>query len=272
MRTSAAAVTTVRRMAGLRGAITTKTGRMPVVEVAATSATTLLRIAIETPRRSPRMPPLTSTPPRVATRATGGGTQEVRKAAALLHPHNSPGATPPTIQPRRIDAATNRRAPRTIRSPITIVATHQSPRTKVTSLSQVAAAITCRLRRRRVWCHQAVGRYRLRPVKVAAMVAMGASEAVATIITTIRTRSHQRTIGEDVAAALEAEITSHGSSSGARARRHRLGTPAKTTSGTWSSKVSPAGNRSTSRNETTSEVTSASSTAYKFLKLILCQF
>ena len=269
------AVTTAPQMAGLKGAITTKTGQTPVVEVVATSATTLLRIAVETPQRSPRMPPLTSTPPKVATRATGGGTQEVRKAAALLHPHNSPGATLPPIPPRQTGAATNRRAPRTIRSPITIVATHQSPRIKATSLSQVAAAITCRSRRRRAWYHLAVGRYRLRPGKVAATVAMGVSEAAATIITTIRTRSHQRTIGEDVVAALEAveaEIMSHGSSSGARARRHRHGTPAKTTSGTSSSKVSPAGNRSTSRNETTSEVTSASLKASKYLKLILCHF
>ena len=212
--------------------------------------TTLPRIAIETPQRSPRMLPLSSPPPKVATRATGGGTQEVRKAAALLHPHNSPGATPPPILPRQIGAVTNRRAPRTIRSPITIVATHQSPRIKATSLSQAAAAaITCRSRRRLAWCHLAVGRYRLRPGKEAAMVAMGVSEAAATIITTIRTRSHQRTIGGDVAVAVlevvEAEITSHGNSSGARARRHRHGTPAKTTSGTSSSKVSPAGNRST---------------------------
>ena len=270
------AVTIVPQMAGLKGAITTKTGQMLVVEVAATSATTLLRIAIETPQRSPRMPPLTSTPPKVATRATGGGTQEVRKAAALLHPHSSPGATPPPIPPRQIGAETNRRAPRTIRSPITIVATPQSRRIKATRLSQVAAEeITCRSRRRRAWCHLAVDRHRLRPAKVAAMVAMGVSEAAATIITTIRTRSHQRTIGEDGAAALEAaevEIMSHGSSSGARARRHRHGTPAKTTSGTSSSKVSLAGNRSTSRNETTSEVTSASFTAFKFLKLILCHF
>ena len=270
------AVTTAPQMAGLKGAITTKTGQIPEVEVAATSVTTLRRIAIETPQRSPRMPPLTSTPPKVATRATGGGTQEVRKAAALLHPHNSPGATLPPIPPRQTGAATNPRAPRTIRSPITIVATHQSPRIKATSLSQVAAAaITCRSRRRRAWCHLAVGRYRPRPGKVAAMVAMGVSEAAATIITTIRTRSHQRTIGEDVVAALEAveaEIMSHGSSSGARARRHRHGTPAKTTSGTSSSKVSLAGNRSTSRNETTSEVTSASLKASKSLKLILCHF
>ena len=263
-------------MAGLKGAITTKTGQMLVVEVAATSETTLLRIVIETPQRNPRILPLTKTLLKVATRATGGGTQEVRKAVALLHPHSSPGATLPPIPPRQIGAATNRRAPRTIRSPITIVATHQSPRIKATSLSQAAEAeITCRSKRRLAWCHLVVVRYQLRPEKVAAMVAMGASEAAATIITTIRTRSHQRTIGEDVVAALEAveaEIMSHGSSSGARAQRHRHGTLAKTTSGTSSSKVSLAGNRSTLRNETTSEVTSASFKASKFLKLIFCHF
>ena len=244
------AVITVLQTVGLKGVITTKTGQMPVVEAAATSVTTLLKIAIEMPQRSLRITQLTSKPQKVATRATGGGTQEVRKAAALLHPHNSPGATPPPILPRQIGAVTNRRAPRTIRSPITIVATHQSPRIKATSLSQAAAAaITCRSRRRLAWCHLAVGRYRLRPGKEAAMVAMGVSEVAATIITIIRTRSHQRTIGGDVAVAVlevvEAEITSHGNSSGARARRHRHGTPAKTTSGTSSSKVSPAGNRST---------------------------